>query len=103
MLQKPAIFPSSSTDCGFKNIDLGKSSTLWDISDSEGVTTHWITYWKDSKGLQAFASSPTHLLGQKNYLAKKYPYLGIMHEMYYSPKGCWETIYNDCPPMGLGQ
>jgi len=83
--------------------DLGRTATLFDISDSEGITTFWISYWKDLKGLQEFATSSAHLSGQNAYLKKKYPYMGVMHETYHSPKGSWETIYDNVPPLGLGK
>ena len=82
--------------------DLGRTATLFDISDGEGLTTFWISYWKDLKGLQAFATSFAHRLGQDAYIAKKFPYMGVMHETYHSPKGSWETIYDNVPPLGLG-
>ncbi|KAL9132083.1 MAG: hypothetical protein Q9217_000119 [Psora testacea] len=80
---------------------LGKTATLVDYSDSERTPTIWLSYWKDLKGLQKFSASAAHRLGQNNYNAKKYPYMGIMHETFYSPKGCWETIYDEFPPWGL--
>lgn len=83
--------------------DLGRTATLFDISDSEGITTFWISYWKDLKGLQEFATSSAHSLGQNAYLKKKYPYMGVMHETYHSPKGSWETIYDNVPRLGLGK
>ena len=83
--------------------DLGRTATLFDISDGEGLTTFWISYWKDLKGLQAFATSSAHRLGQDAYIAKKFPYMGVMHETYHSPKGSWETIYDNVPPLGLGE
>ncbi|MCJ1349564.1 hypothetical protein MMC31_007805 [Peltigera leucophlebia] len=82
---------------------LGRSATLYDISDGEGITTFWISYWKDLKGLQAFATSSAHRLGQNAYRKKQFPYMGIMHETYHSPKGSWETIYDNVPPLGLGK
>ena len=84
-------------------LDLGRSETLFDISDIEGITTFWISYWKDLKGLQEFATSPAHSLGQIAYLKKKFPYMGVMHETYHSPKGAWETIYDNVPALGLGK
>ncbi|KAL9119242.1 MAG: hypothetical protein Q9187_004202 [Circinaria calcarea] len=82
--------------------DLGRTATLFDISDHEGITSFWVSYWKDLKGLQAFATTSAHRLGQNAYLKGRYPYMGIMHETYHSPKGCWETIYDNVPPLGLG-
>ncbi len=83
--------------------DLGRTATLFDTSDGEGITTFWISYWKDLKGLQEFAASSAHRLGQNAYIAKKFPYMGVMHETYHSPKGSWETIYDNLPPLGLGK
>ena len=83
--------------------DLGRTATLFDLSDAEGITTFYISYWRDLKGLQEFATSSAHRLGQNAYLAKKFPYMGIMHETYHSPKGSWETIYDNMPPTGFGE
>lgn len=83
--------------------DLGRTATLFDISDNEGITTFWISYWKDLKSLQEFANSSAHRLGQDAYLKKKFPYMGIMHETFHSPKGSWETIYDNVPPLGFGK
>ncbi|KAL9585732.1 MAG: hypothetical protein Q9212_001351 [Teloschistes hypoglaucus] len=82
---------------------LGRTATLVDYSDSERTPTFWLSYWKDLKGLQAFSENTIHRLGVKNYIANKYPYMGIMHETFYAPKGCWETIYANFPPWGFGQ
>ncbi|EPE36452.1 hypothetical protein GLAREA_05790 [Glarea lozoyensis ATCC 20868] len=82
---------------------LGRSATLFDTSDSQGVTAFWLSYWKDLEGLQKFATSAAHNLGRNAYNAGKYRYMGIFHETYYSPKGCWETIYGNMPPIGLGK
>lgn len=87
---------------GFSS-DLGRTATLVDYSDTERTPTIWLSYWKDLNGLQEFSRSAAHMLGQNNYHANKYPYMGIMHETYYAPKGCWETIYDDFPPWGLGK
>lgn len=83
--------------------DLGRTPTLFDISDSEGITTFWLSYWRDLKGLQEFATSSVHRVAQTAYLKKKFPYMGIMHETYLSPKGCWETVYDNLPPLGFGK
>lgn len=74
-----------------------------DHSDSERTPTFWLSYWKDLKGLQAFSETAVHRLGMQNFLASKYPYMGIMHETFYAPKGCWETIYANFPPWGFGK
>ncbi|KAL8970872.1 MAG: hypothetical protein Q9197_003581 [Variospora fuerteventurae] len=59
--------------------------------------------WGYLKGLQKFSEGTAHRLGQNMYNSKKLPFIGIMHEAYYAPKGCWETIYDNMPPWGLGK
>ena len=84
-------------------LDLGRTSALHDPSDNEGLTLTWITYWKNLEGLQAFAASTAHRFGEINYQKKKYPFLGVMHETFHAPKGCWETINYNMPPWGLAK
>ncbi|TVY12661.1 Monooxygenase [Lachnellula arida] len=81
---------------------IGRTATLADTSDSEGTTTVWISYWKNVKGLHDFAATAAHRLGQDRYTAGKYPYVGVMHELYHAPKGSYETIYGNFRPWGLG-
>ncbi|TVY86774.1 Monooxygenase [Lachnellula willkommii] len=81
---------------------IGRTATLADSSDSEGTTTVWISYWKNVKGLHDFAATAAHRLGQDRYTAGKYPYVGVMHELYHAPKGSYETIYGNFRPWGLG-
>ncbi|KAL9027538.1 MAG: hypothetical protein Q9196_003956 [Gyalolechia fulgens] len=78
-----------------------KNSSKWGYT--ERAPTFWISYWKDLKGLQKFSEGAAHRLGQNMYNSKKLPFVGIMHETYYAPKGCWETIYDNMPPWGLGK
>ena len=74
-----------------------------DTSDSEGSTTIWVTYWRDVAGLHAFAACAAHRVGQDAWLAGKSPYLGVMHELYHSPKGHNEAIYGNFRKWGLGE
>ncbi|KAF2248048.1 hypothetical protein BU26DRAFT_595898 [Trematosphaeria pertusa] len=57
---------------------------------------------QDLKGLHAFAAAAAHRVGQDGYNAGKYPYVGVMHELYHAPKGCYETIYGNFREWGLG-
>ncbi|KAF2871122.1 hypothetical protein BDV95DRAFT_637663 [Massariosphaeria phaeospora] len=82
---------------------LGRTSTLIDISDGEATSMAWLSYWNDMEGLQKFSESSVHRLGQTEYIGNKYPYIGIMHETFKAPEGCWETIYLNMPPWGLGK
>ncbi|KAL8756521.1 MAG: hypothetical protein Q9199_002885 [Rusavskia elegans] len=81
---------------------LGRTATLVDYSDSERTPTIPLSCWKGLKGLQGFSASAAHRLGQNDCNAKKYLYMGIMHEPFYAPKGGWETVYDDFLPWGLG-
>ena len=104
--QPPLVYSYTLTLCSFDLTDLcsdlGRTATLVDYSDNERTPTFWLSYWRDLKGLQEFSASAAHRLGQNNYYAKKYPYMGIMHETFYAPKGCWEVIYANFPLWGLG-
>ena len=64
-----------------------------------------ISYWKDLASLQAFANGPTHRAGWDWWigLGKKYPHIGIMHEVYAVPKHHWENIYVNFQPFGMGE
>ncbi|KAL8818582.1 MAG: hypothetical protein Q9223_002807 [Gallowayella weberi] len=80
-----------------------RTATLVDFSDPERPPTIWISYWKDLIGLQKFSEGAAHRLGQNMYNSGKLPFVGIMHETYYAPRGCWETIYDNMPPWGFGK
>jgi hypothetical protein len=43
------------------------------------------------------------MLGQKNWIAGKYPYVGVMHETYHAPKGHHEELYGNYRRWGLGK
>jgi hypothetical protein len=83
--------------------DLGRTAALYDITDREGMTIFWISYWKDLKALQRFSASALHRAGMNAYGQKKHPYCGLMHETYHAPKGSWENLYGNMPPTGLGK
>ena len=55
--------------------------------------------------LHDFARGGPHQAGWEWYssVAKKYPYIGIGHEMYSVPKGHWENIYSNLRPFGMGK
>ncbi|MCJ1404580.1 hypothetical protein MMC11_007806 [Xylographa trunciseda] len=84
---------------------LGKTSCLIATDDEASNTLVWLTYWKNLDHLQAFARGDAHHAGWDwyNSVAKKYPYIGIGHEMYSVPKGHWENIYCNLRPFGMGQ
>lgn len=77
---------------------------LTSCGDEEGFTFVWLTYWRDIKGLHEFAKCTAHRAGQKAYVDdKKFPYMGIMHELYFARKGSTETLYHNFPPFGMGK
>ena len=59
-----------------------------DFLDSQRAPIFWISYWKDLQGLQKFSEGAAYRLGQNMYNANKLPFVGIIHETYYAPKGC---------------
>ncbi len=63
-------------------VNLGRTDTLVDYSDTERTPTIWLSYWKDPKGLQEFSNCAAYRLGQNGYNANKYPHIRIMHETY---------------------
>lgn len=71
------------------------------MSDKESTTLVVLTYWKDLAGLQAFSSTKVHRVGWDAFNANKFPYMGLMHEVYHAPKGHWESIYHNMRPFGL--
>ncbi|MCJ1317951.1 hypothetical protein MMC15_003278 [Xylographa vitiligo] len=84
---------------------LGKTSCLIATDDEASNTLVWLTYWKTVDQLHDFARGGPHRAGWDWYssVAKKYPYIGIGHEMYSVPKGHWENIYCNLRPFGMGQ
>lgn len=84
------------------SLDLGRTATLIDTSDSERAPFIWLSYWKNLEGLRDFSNTTVHRLGQYKYNAKKYPYVGILHEIYNTPSGYWKALYDDFPRWGLG-
>ncbi|KAF2682673.1 hypothetical protein K458DRAFT_239535, partial [Lentithecium fluviatile CBS 122367] len=81
---------------------LARTATLVDVSDDEAITMAWLTYFTDEDKLQKFVGGAAHQLGQKGYTKGKWPHLGVMHEHFKAPRSCWETVYIDMPPWGLG-
>ncbi|ORY10725.1 hypothetical protein BCR34DRAFT_601859 [Clohesyomyces aquaticus] len=73
--------------------------------DDKGLTTVWISYWKDLEGLHRFAHEEAHWKGWMFWEkegAKKLPFLGLFHEAYEVPAGSWENVYLGCRPFGMG-
>jgi heme-degrading monooxygenase HmoA len=84
---------------------LGKTSKLMSSDEDCNNSVSWVTYWKDLASLQAFANGPLHSKGVQWYVkevSKKYPHIGIFHEVYTVPKGHWETISVNMKPFGMG-
>ena len=83
--------------------DLGKSSTLLATDLDCGNTMIWLSYWKDIDHLRGFAHGDAHRAGWDWFNAfKGHPHIGIMHEIYSTPKGNWENIYHNFRPFGMG-
>ena len=75
------------------------------MDGANGIKTIHISYWKSIEHLHAFAHSPSHREGWAwwDEYRKHSSDIGIYHETYLSPAGHWETIYENCQPLGLGE
>lgn len=67
----------------------------------EDMIVHYFKTWQH---LHDFAHGHAHRAGWDwwNGEGKKYPYIGLAHEVYSVPAGEWENIYLNCEPSGLG-
>ncbi|KAK1760029.1 hypothetical protein QBC47DRAFT_338586 [Echria macrotheca] len=84
---------------------LGCSS--WEGETRQSQNTGLVVfYFRDVEGLHRFAHDKIHREGWDwywNFVKKQgYRHIGINHETFYSPPGCWETINGDMPPTLLG-
>ena len=65
-----------------------------------------LQYWRSFEHLEAYARSPDNEhLGAWQWFNKQLGSngdIGIWHETYLIQPGCYETIYNNMPPFGLG-
>jgi hypothetical protein len=83
-----------------------KSGTAYGTrnNDDQGKTLVWLSYWKTLAGLHAFAHAEAHKEGWVWWdrgAGKKYPHIGIAHEVYEVPAGSWENIYHNFRPFGM--
>jgi hypothetical protein len=65
-----------------------------------------VQYWKSFEHLEAYARAPErqHLPAWRwfNTRLGSNGDIGIWHETYLVQPGCYETVYNNMPPFGLG-
>jgi hypothetical protein len=74
--------------------------------DDEGKTMVWLSYWKTLDGLHEFSHAEAHKKGWlwwNGGAREEYRHIGIAHEVYEAPAGCWENIYNNFRPFGIGE
>ena len=85
--------------------DLGRSNPLIELNPSGSFTTCTLTYWQSIEHLHAFAHAPVHREGWSwwDQYRREHKDVGIYHETYFSPKGNWETIYENMQPFGMGK
>lgn len=71
-----------------------------------GTSATLIQYWRSFEHLEAYARSPEHAhLPVWQWFNKQLGSngdIGIWHETYLVQPGCYETVYNNMPPYGLG-
>ena len=81
---------SSSTPCGW---NCGADAWCWQ-------------YWRSFAALEAYAKNrdAAHLPAWQafNRAVGSNGNVGIWHETYLVRSGCYETVYNNMPPFGLG-
>jgi hypothetical protein len=80
---------------------------LLHVRQSFGGTSAVLTqYWRSFEHLEAYARSPEHAhLPVWQWFNKQLGSngdIGIWHETYLIQPGCYESIYNNMPPYGLG-
>ena len=89
-----------STQHGF----LGGSR--WASTADRGVSSELMNllYFDSLESLHAYAHGPLHTEAMEWWAktADKLDHIGIMHEVFYCPKNCWEGIYVNYHPTGLG-
>ena len=71
-----------------------------------GLSATFIQYWRSFEHLEAYARAPErqHLPTWRwfNQQLGSNGDIGIWHETYLIQPGCYETVYNNMPPYGLG-
>jgi hypothetical protein len=71
-----------------------------------GLSAVLTQYWRSFEHLEAYARSQEHAhLPAWQWFTKQLGSngdIGIWHETYLIQPGCYETVYNNMPPFGLG-
>ena len=82
------------------------AAQMVDAAGERGVSSEFmsIMYFSSLEALHTYAHGPLHTKAMQWWRAteQKHAHIGIMHELYYSPKNCWEGIYVNYHPTGLG-
>ncbi|PHH82795.1 hypothetical protein CDD82_4774 [Ophiocordyceps australis] len=75
----------------------------WHGASTDDITSINTTfYFRDVESIHRFAHEELHRTAWDYYYKSKYPHLGIFHETFVVEPGSWETIYENCSPVGLG-
>ncbi|PHH61891.1 hypothetical protein CDD81_7755 [Ophiocordyceps australis] len=98
------FFVQMVADLASRRDELGLLSMAhWHGSSTEGTTSINTTfYFRDVESIHRFAHEELHRTAWDYYYKNKYPHLGIFHETFIVQPGSWETIYENCSPVGLG-
>jgi hypothetical protein len=71
--------------------------------DSNGTILNTY-FFNDVEGIHRFAAMSTHMDAWKMYNANPHKtHIGIFHETYVVPAGGYESLYNNCRPVLMGQ
>jgi heme-degrading monooxygenase HmoA len=75
---------------------LGKTPPLLTTDSERSNALFSISYWRSLEDLRKFSQGESHMKGWRWYdrVAKKYPHIGISHEIYECPASNWESIYH---------
>lgn len=82
---------------------LGHMPAFLDTSDPSCNIMYQISYWKSPEHVQRFTQSDEHRKCAEWFtqFSAKSPHIGVLHEMWHSPRGCWQNGYESFKPRGL--
>lgn len=70
---------------------------------TSGTSMAFVYYFADVANIHVFAQEALHRDAWDWFKARGLPHVGIFHETYAVPAGAYETIYENCAPVGLGR
>ncbi|KND93670.1 hypothetical protein TOPH_01604 [Tolypocladium ophioglossoides CBS 100239] len=98
-------FMAMNADLMRRREELGLISiNHWKGRDVETASALNITYYfRDVASIHRFAHQELHRKAWDWYHGHHFPHIGIFHETFIVPARSYETIYDNCVPVGLGR